>query len=227
MTPQERQMVDELFDRLERLETAPRDADAENALADGLKRAPHALYALVQSVLVQDEALKRADARIRELTGEDAEVPQTRSGFLDSMRNALAGRTSVPRVPSTARNSGDTYAAGNIAPAAASHSGGGSFLGTAAASAAGMIGGAMLFNSIRSMFGHNDSSAFAAIPSSASRDDSSSELARDAGIRDVGSTAESDDKNSAGLFDNNSADDFDDSTDDLGGDFGDFGDDSA
>ena len=70
MTPQERQRVNELFDRLARLETAPRDPDAERAIAEGLARAPHAIYPLVQTVLVQDEALKRADARIRELSGE-------------------------------------------------------------------------------------------------------------------------------------------------------------
>ena len=71
MTPQERQLVTDLFDRLARLETSPRDAEAERAIADGTRRAPHSLYALVQTVLVQDEALKRADARIRELGGED------------------------------------------------------------------------------------------------------------------------------------------------------------
>ena len=71
MTPQERQLVDELFDRLARLENAPRDGEAERAISEGLARAPHAIYPLVQTVLVQDEALRRADARIRELTGED------------------------------------------------------------------------------------------------------------------------------------------------------------
>ena len=90
MTPQERQLVDDLFDRLARLETAPRDADAEHAIADGLSRAPNAVYALVQTALVQDEALKRADARIRELTGEDEPAPQG-GGFLDSMRDAVFG----------------------------------------------------------------------------------------------------------------------------------------
>ena len=72
MTPQERQLVENLFDRLARLENAARDADAERTIEDGLRRAPNAIYPLVQTVLVQDEALKRADARIRELTGEDA-----------------------------------------------------------------------------------------------------------------------------------------------------------
>ena len=53
---------DELFDRLATLENAPRDPEAERVIADGLRSAPHAPYALVQTALVQDEALKRADA---------------------------------------------------------------------------------------------------------------------------------------------------------------------
>jgi hypothetical protein len=63
MTPQERQLVDELFERLARLENAPRDAEAERAISDGLSHAPHAIYPLVQTVLVQDEALRRAGAK--------------------------------------------------------------------------------------------------------------------------------------------------------------------
>ena len=80
MTPEERQRVSELFDKLAGLENTPREAEAERAIADGLSRAPHATYALVQTVLVQDEALKRADARIRQLSG--AAQPQTGGGFL-------------------------------------------------------------------------------------------------------------------------------------------------
>ena len=38
MTPQERQRVAELFDRLATLETSPRDGDAERAIAEGLAR---------------------------------------------------------------------------------------------------------------------------------------------------------------------------------------------
>ena len=68
MTPQERKLIDELFDRLESLENAPRDPGAVAAINEGLQRAPNALYPLVQTALVQDEALKRADARIRQLS---------------------------------------------------------------------------------------------------------------------------------------------------------------
>ena len=39
MTPQERQMVDDLFDRLATLENSPRDPDAERAVLDGLRHA--------------------------------------------------------------------------------------------------------------------------------------------------------------------------------------------
>ena len=70
MTPEERELVTELFDRLATLENAPRDPDAERLIIDGLRRAPNATYALVQTTLVQDEALKRADARIRELEAQ-------------------------------------------------------------------------------------------------------------------------------------------------------------
>ena len=59
MTPQEQQLVAELFDRLASLEGQRRDPDAERVITEGLRRAPNAVYALVQSVLVQDEALKR------------------------------------------------------------------------------------------------------------------------------------------------------------------------
>jgi hypothetical protein len=102
MTPQERQLVAELFDRLATLENSPRDPDAERAIAEGVARAPHAVYALVQTALVQDEALKRAHARIEELEAGQPETPP-RGGFLDNMRGALLGRDerhgSVPSVP--------------------------------------------------------------------------------------------------------------------------------
>lgn len=248
MTPQERQLVDDLFERLARLETAPRDADAEQAIAQGLSRAPNAVYALVQTVLVQDEALRRADQRIRELSGEGEAAPQG-GGFLDSMRGALTGRsaTSVPSVrtgaanePDSRWNRGGAYGGGyadspsaNAAPQASSwQGGGGSFLGTAAASAVGMIGGALLYNTISSMFGHRSSgSAFADTPSgssgAASPWDSSasgSDLAREAGLNDIG-RGTGGDATPAGLFGDTDQTNIADADDNFGNDFdgGDLG----
>src|SRR5262245_49913627 len=89
MTPQEQELVNELFDRLAKLEGNPRDPDAERLIADGLRRAPHAVYALVQTALVQDEALKRANARIEELQAQTAGESQQHGGFLDSVRDEI------------------------------------------------------------------------------------------------------------------------------------------
>jgi hypothetical protein len=107
MTPQERQLVDDLFDRLAKVESAPRDPDAIAAIQEGLRKAPNAIYALVQTVLVQDEALKRANARIQELEQARAGEPQQSGGFLDSMRDTIFGkeqRGSVPNVPPPAQS---------------------------------------------------------------------------------------------------------------------------
>src|SRR5690242_4059864 len=95
MTPQERQLIDDLFERLAKLESARRDPEAMSAIMQGLRNAPNAVYALVQTALVQDEALKRADARIQELeaaVGGPNPQGQSSGGFLDSMRDAIFGQ---------------------------------------------------------------------------------------------------------------------------------------
>ena len=72
-------------------------------------------------------------------------------------------------------------------------SGGGSFLGTAAAAAAGVVGGSLLLNSFRGMMGGSHqgfgdtSLADRATGSSPWSDQSNSNLARDAGVNDIGS----------------------------------------
>src|SRR5579863_9510065 len=92
MTPQERQMVDDLFERLSKTEGAPRDPDAAAAIAQGLRIAPNAVYALVQTVLVQDEAMKQAHHRIEELESQSAPPQNQGGGFLDNMRCAIFGQ---------------------------------------------------------------------------------------------------------------------------------------
>lgn len=229
MTPQERQLVAELFDRLATLERNRRDPEAEAAIAEGLRRAPNAPYALVQTVLVQDEALRAADARIRELEG-GAETGAGSGGFLDSMRGTFLGRRDDARgsVPSIRRDAGHASWQGG-APQAAQAQGSqrGSFLGTAAAAAAGVIGGALLLDSFRSMFGGTGAQAVGLDKGAEGGDGrspwgeaSNSDLARDAGVNDMGSGNRSSahDNGSSGEADyaSNDSDDFDA---DFGGDF--------
>ena len=64
MTPQEQELVTELFDRLAKLENDSRDPDAERLIADGMRRAPHAVYALMQTALVQDAEKLSTASRI-------------------------------------------------------------------------------------------------------------------------------------------------------------------
>jgi hypothetical protein len=214
MTPQERQMVADLFDRLASLEGERRDADAERVIREGLDRAPNAIYALVQSVLVQDEALKRANARIEELEHAAGGQPAQGGGFLDSMRNVLTGRGgSVPSVRPGGQGSSGAWGPRPDAPPAgyppqggyqqqpgypqAPMGGGmmgghgGSFLGTAAATVAGVVGGAMLLNGIRSAFGGVGGNqafggGFGPSPSPWGGGSEGGSLSRDAGVGDIG-----------------------------------------
>jgi uncharacterized protein len=271
MTPQERQLVDDLFDRLSRMEGAQRDPDAVAAISQGLRNAPNAVYALVQTVLVQDEALKRANSRIQELEAAGQPGQAQSGGFLDSARDTIFGQNqphgSVPNVRPPEIPSRPVWNSGQVLQQAqppgqydhepygqsqgpygqsqgpygqsygqsygapqAPMGGGGSFLGTAAAAAAGMVGGSMLLGGIRSMMGGGHHS-FGDVGGSGDRtaspkpwsDQSNSDLARDAGINDIGkSSGHAEDSSRAGLFDTASNDDDHDDmdldSDDVGGD---------
>lgn len=271
MTPQERQLIDDLFDRLAKLESAKRDPEAMSAIMQGLRTAPNAVYALVQTALVQDEALKRADMRIQELeaaAGQQGQQTQP-GGFLDSMRDAIFGQSpgqgahgSVPNVrapdiggsrpawntgqvlqqtqggaPYNQPAYGQPYGGAQQQPSA--FGGGGSFLGTAAAAAAGVVGGSILANSIRSMMGGGGNhQAFGDTSSRGGVEDrrpwgdqSGGDLARDAGINDIGSSSRRADSGSdndygsrQGMFDSASYDDDNDMDHDGDGFDGDDGD---
>src|SRR5262249_59325588 len=94
MTPEERNLVSDLFGRLATVENSPRDPEAERVIKEGLTRAPNAIYALVQTTLVQDEALKHADERIRALESQLAGGGQQQSsgGFLAGGPGSRRGR---------------------------------------------------------------------------------------------------------------------------------------
>jgi hypothetical protein len=247
MTPQESELIAELFDRLTQLESAPRDPDAERVIAEGLRRAPHAIYPLVQTVLVQDEALKRADARIRQLEAAVGGAPagEARGGFLDSMRDGLFGRRETPRSGSVPQVRPDMRSAepspwssapaqqAPMQPPPPSYGGGpfggGSFLGTAAATAAGMVGGGLLLGGIRSMFGGHAGGPFSAYDQPGaggapwSAGGGSDQLSHEAGLDDIGRGRAAGvgdvDNDRAGLFD--TADDDTDDETDHDGDAGD------
>lgn len=159
MQQQERDLISGLFDRLKPFESQPRDGEVESFIRALATQQPAAPYLLVQTVLVQEQALKAAQERIAELEAKTAGAPAASPGFLGSAPKigpwgAPAG-TATPRtsVPTTAPTTRSPLQAA-VAPQQQA-AGGGSFLRTAMMTAAGVAGGALLFEGIRGLMGSN------------------------------------------------------------------------
>lgn len=162
MQQQERDLISGLFDRLKPFESQPRDGEAESYIRGLATQQPAAAYLLVQTVLVQEQALKAAQERIAELEAKAGAAQPAATGFLASAPpigpwGAAAGgaapRTSVPPTAPSTRS--PLQAA--LAPQQQQQQppAGGSFLRTAMATAAGVAGGALLFEGIRGLMGSN------------------------------------------------------------------------
>ncbi|TPI11628.1 DUF2076 domain-containing protein [Mesorhizobium sp. B4-1-3] len=177
MTPEERQVITAIFERLRTAENHPRDPEAERLIADLVARQPYAPYAMAQSLYVSEQALLRLNSRISEL---EAQLQEARSkpqsgGFLSGL---FGGDPPEPRP--TSPGSGSQYPQGQPgyapdAPASPAGSGrqsgpwggqaqsgpwgapaqGGGFLHNALTTAAGVAGGMVVANALSSAFsGH-------------------------------------------------------------------------
>jgi hypothetical protein len=180
MSPEERQLLTGLFDRIRGTANTPRDAEAEALIQDATKAQPYAPYYLAQTVLVQDQALRAANDRLQELEGkvkdlESRAASQPRpGGFLSGLGSLFGGpgHSPAPRapVPPDSRWSqsppqrGQQPPQGYAPPGGApgpwggqGGSAGGGFLTGALGTAAGVAGGVLLADSIRGLFaGHNN-----------------------------------------------------------------------
>jgi hypothetical protein len=158
MQSQERDLITGLFGRLQPFETQPRDPEAETLISGAVARQPAAPYLLVQTVLVQEQALKAAQERIAELEAKAAATPAPATSFLGSAPKVSPWGAQPPAAPASAP--APAYAPSTrsplqaaVAPAAAPAGGG--FLRTAMMTAAGVAGGALLFEGIRGLMGSN------------------------------------------------------------------------
>lgn len=167
MNREEQQLIEDLFARLRNYGgEAGKDPEAEALIRDLIRRSPDAPYYLAQTVIVQQQALERAEARMRQLEEVASQSQQYGSGRGGSF---LSG-TSVP--VSGGRFSGGNQYAPQRAPEAppqpqqsspwSSPPGGGSggFLASALSTAAGVAGGVFLADGIRSLFGGSSASAW-------------------------------------------------------------------
>ena len=225
MQAQERDLISGLFGRIQQFEAQPRDPEAEALIAGSVARQPAAPYLLVQTVLVQEQALKAAQERIAELEAKAAAEPVAPTSFLGSAprispwgsQPAAASAPAPSSVPST-RSPLQAAVAPTSAPAAAPAGGG--FLRTAMMTAAGVAGGALLFEGIRGLMGSNPGpfgQAAAAQPAAAPAvPDAQQAMAPDGGQFDPG-------RSDQGVGPD---DDYDTASDDSGAGFGGGDDDS-
>jgi hypothetical protein len=156
MTPQERDVIAGIFDRLRQVAHQPRDPEAEAFIAERLREQPYAPYALAQAVHVQEEALANLNREVERLRAQ----PQP-GGFSSGMPGG-----SVPPVapradaaaPSAVWNTQARGAPGQAEPAqpgpwSSPQPRGGGFLANALTTAAGVAGGMMLGNILANAFG--------------------------------------------------------------------------
>jgi uncharacterized protein len=154
MQSQERELITGLFGRLQPFEAQQRDGEAEALIKDLAGRQPAAPYLLVQTVLVQEQALKAAQERIAELEAKAGAAPAA-SGFLGSAPKIgpWGAPAATPAAPPPSAPSARSPLQAAVAPQQGG--GGGGFLRTAMATAAGVAGGALLFEGIRNLMGNN------------------------------------------------------------------------
>jgi len=179
MTPDERQMLSGLFDRIRGASSGPKDREAESFIEDAMRNTPSAGYVLAQTVLVQQQAVEAAAKRIEQLeaqvrSGGGGGGGQPEGSFLGNLGRSLFGASASsqpqPRTNYDARSyerapepqpgyaQRPSYAPpppqqqGGPWGAPAQPQGGG-FLQGAMQTAAGVAGGVLIGNAIGGLFG--------------------------------------------------------------------------
>ncbi|MBB3607200.1 DUF2076 domain-containing protein [Rhizobium sp. BK602] len=109
MSPEERQLLASLFDRVRATANTQRDADAEAFINQSIREQPAAPYFLAQAVLVQEQGMKAAadriqqlEARVHELEQQGADAhaqPQGSGGFLGGLGSLFGGNQQQQRAP--------------------------------------------------------------------------------------------------------------------------------
>ena len=164
MTPQEQQLITSLFDRLRGVGAPEKDREAEALINSSVRAMPDVPYLLVQSTLIQEQALeaatarlKTAEARIQTLEEELKGRPSGSGSFLGGLFGGRGASDHAPAVlpsapPISASPSPWPAAAPQQVPAAAAPASGG-FMRSAMTTAAGVAGGMLAAGALRDMLG--------------------------------------------------------------------------
>ncbi|MFD2251112.1 hypothetical protein FHS82_000263 [Pseudochelatococcus lubricantis] len=238
MNPQERDVINGIFDRLKQAEGQPRDPEAEALIANRLAGQPGAAYLLAQIVHVQEQALTTLNDRVNALEDEVAQVkaaPAASGGFLSSLFGAstppaqqarpAAARPNNPQQGNGPRNGQDgqqgPWGAQGAQPGPWGNrggAGGGGFLASAMTTAAGVAGGLLIGNVLANAFGLNGGAQAADAGAASSANDAS---AQDASAQDTSAQDTADAGNDATYQDASYDESADGGFDDFGGGGGD------
>jgi hypothetical protein len=176
MTPQEKDLLTTLLDRVRNTPRQPKDPEADALIRQAMSDQPDLPYYLTQTVLIQDLSLHQAQQRIADLEKQLADAQQSAKPTVGSFLGGLFG--SRPPAPSSGAPPAGPWTRspqvaaeppvqpGYAQPGYGQPPGGGGFLGggmgggggflrSAAATAAGVAGGALLFQGIESLFGNH------------------------------------------------------------------------
>lgn len=92
MNDQEKQIIADIFKRLEQTSGQARDADAERFINDKVRTQPYAPYAMAQALYVQEEAMKSLNQQLEQTRAENEQLQhqiqqasQNQGGFLSSI----------------------------------------------------------------------------------------------------------------------------------------------
>ena len=87
MNSEERDVISGIFQRLEKAQSQPRDAEAERFIADKIRAQPYAPYAMAQLVYVQEEAIKSLNQQLEQARSQGSfrRSPSGGGGFLSSI----------------------------------------------------------------------------------------------------------------------------------------------
>ncbi len=178
MTPEERQLLSALADRVRNVAPQQKDPEAEQFIRQLVQERPDTPYILAQTVIMQDFALRNAQSQIEDLQRQLSELSPPVQERPGSFLGGLFGRSpspqpstsssgSVPRVnpwgrpdmpppPPQGYGPGPGYGYGPQSGPVMQPSQTGDFLRGAASTAVGVAGGALLFQGINSLFsGHS------------------------------------------------------------------------
>jgi uncharacterized protein len=167
MTSDERTLISTLFDRLNSAAAQPKDPQADEYIRTKVSQQPSAPYLLVQSTLVMQQALTAAQTRMadleRQLAAAQRPDEESSGSFLSGVANLFGVGQSPAQPPRGAQTPptlpSQSAALSKLSPPPLPQTGpgpaGGSFLQSAVSTAAGVAGGALLFQGIQNLLGHN------------------------------------------------------------------------